>query len=79
MRSDCTIDGLGYAALDPQTFETALHNTMATPVDVDTATVEKVQGTTRRSLEELEDAVAAAVERSGVGYLPPLVCFIPCD
>ena len=52
---------------------------MATPVDVDTATVEKVQGTTRRSLVELEDAVAAAVESSGVGYLRPLVCFIPCD
>ena len=52
---------------------------MATPVDVDTATVEKVQGTTRRNLEELEDTVAAAVESSGVGYLRPLVCFIPCD
>ena len=35
------------------------------------------QGPTRRSLEELEDAVAAAVERSRVGYLQSLVCFIP--
>ena len=35
------------------------------------------QGPTRRSLEELEDAVAAAVERSRVGYLRPPICFIP--
>ena len=33
----------------------------------------------RRSWKELEDTVAAAVESSGVGYLRPLVCFIPCD
>ena len=34
MRSDCIIDGLGYTALDPQAFETALHNITLTRINM---------------------------------------------
>ena len=76
MRSDCIIDGLGYTTLDPQAFETALHN--FTRVSGGTGCVSYSRATFtmvrigRRSWKELEDTVAAAVDSSGCDLVADL-------